>query len=145
MNNDNKKNEIELFINKIEELSEGKILEKEDINRIIELSIENDRLDLLEQLSFQAKYISGLIKIIQGRKEDIEEVYFHTLSEELTEGISKVRDFLDRILDYASEFIKNIFHEKFFAMSQHSLNNLKILCEDLSWVKIYLNDVKRKI
>ena len=131
------------MIEEVDELSKGRINFKEDLQRLIELSFLNRKMKNLEDLSFQAKYSQGLLKIIQNRDNKIEDEYFVKVQNEFMESIQKIKLNLENILSSSSEFIKQIFTEKYFQMTQQSLTNLNLLCNDLGFVKNYLNDLKR--
>jgi hypothetical protein len=131
------------IIAEVEELSRSRLNFKEDLQRLIELSILNQSMKNLEDLSFLAKYSQGLLKIIQNRDNKIEDEYFVKVQNEFMESVQKIKVNLETILSPSSEFIKQIFNEKYLQMTQQSLTNLNLLCNDLGFVKIYFNDLKR--
>ncbi|MFA3783040.1 hypothetical protein ABRY23_08260 [Melioribacteraceae bacterium 4301-Me] len=137
------KDKVDNILKIIEELSSNKINNKEDLSRIIEIAVVNSKMDLLEELSFSAKFISGLLKVAKSRNDKIEESYLKTIEREYLENISKVKVLLEEMLSYSSDFIREIFSNKFLMLSHESLNNLNQLCNDLAWVKIYFNEMKR--
>jgi hypothetical protein len=51
---------------------------------------------------------------------------------------------LDELITYANDFLKAIFKNKYFELSQQGIANLNELCSDLSFLKLYLNDNKRE-
>jgi len=135
-------NKIEQILNSINNLAKDDIRNKEDIRRIIESALEHDQTNLLRELSFQAKYLQGLLKIIKTKNEVIDDKYFINVRTEYTEGIKKVKELLEKIIEPESQFIKNIFNEKYFQLTHHSMSNLTNLCNDFSYVKLYFNDLK---
>lgn len=143
MNSVDYKKAAEEFCSKINEFAKGKINNAEDLTRIVEIIFKIDKNELLEDLSFSAKYSQGLLKIIQNRSNNIEDEYFERIKVEYTEGVKKVRESLTTILNESSPFIKQIFIDKYLSLTHESLNNLNLLMSDLSWVKMYLNDIKR--
>jgi hypothetical protein len=136
-------NETMKIISVVEEISNGRLNFKEDLQRLIEASFLNNKMKYLEDLSFQAKYSQGLLKIIQNRDNKIEDEYFVKVQNEFMESVLKIKEILETLLSQSSEFIKQIFREKYLQMTQQSLNNLNLLCNDLGFVKIYFNDLKR--
>jgi hypothetical protein len=136
-------NETMKIISGVEEISNGRLNFKEDLQRLIEASFLNNKMKYLEDLSFQAKYSQGLLKIIQNRDNKIEDEYFVKVQNEFMESVLKIKEILETLLSQSSEFIKQIFREKYLQMTQQSLNNLNLLCNDLGFVKIYFNDLKR--
>lgn len=135
---------LEEAIKEIKRLSANKLNFEEDIERILSVSFEKKLIEELENLSFQAKYISGLISIIQRKENFTDESYFNKIKLELTEAFQKLKDELKIITEKFSPFIKNIFEEKYFQLTSESLKNLNRLCEDLTFIKLYLNDLKYK-
>jgi hypothetical protein len=136
-------NETVKIISGVEEISNGRLNFKEDLQRLIEASFLNNKMKYLEDLSFQARYSQGLLKIIQNRDNKIEDEYFVKVQNEFMESVLKIKEILETLLSQSSEFIKQIFREKYLLMTQQSLNNLNLLCNDLGFVKIYFNDLKR--
>ena len=139
----NKIEQAHNFFDEINKFSEDRINNKEDIQRIIELAYDNDNLNKLEDISFSAKYTMGLYKIISSRSEVFDEEYFNRIKREFSENIEKVKSLLKELILPAGEFLGNIYKEKYFSLSQESLTNLASLCADLSYIKLYLNDLKR--
>lgn len=128
----------------VEELSENLLRARDDFKLILEASISSQRFDELSDLAFQAKYVSGLMKVIQKREALVDEEYFKKVSEEFQTAYQKIKLLLQHILENSSDFVKNIFEEKYFQLSHSSLENLNRLCEDLAIFKLYLNDLKSK-
>lgn len=143
MPQENYKLQAEEFIIKVDEFSNKRIKNAEDLTRLSELFFKEDKFDKLNDLAFSAKYAQGLIKIIRDRSNNFEDDYFDKIRVEYTDAISKIRSVIEEILGGSSSFIKEIFSEKYLSMTHESLNNLNILIDDLSWMKLYLNDQKR--
>ncbi len=135
--------EAEKICNCVEDIARGKLNSKEDLQRITELALQNNKMELLEELTFQAKYSQGLVKIIQNRDNKIEDDYFIKIQAEMVQSLSKVKKLLDELLQSAGDFLKTIYKEKYFEMTQQSLFNLNNLCNDLGYLKLYFNDLKR--
>ncbi len=135
--------EAEKICNSVEDISKGKLINKEDLFRIVELALTYDKMYLLEELSFHAKYSRGLITIIQKSDIKIDEEYFSKVKNEFLETIEKVKKLFEELIEIANDFLKTIFKEKYFEMSQQGMTNLNNLCNDLSYLKLYLNDNKR--
>lgn len=131
------------ILSRIDSLAKGKLNFREDLARLIDLSVQNNKLGVLEDLSFHARYSQGLLKIVQNRDNNINDEYFAKVQSEFTESIVKIKSFIEILLGLSSGFIKEIFTEKYLAMNQLSLSNLNKLCSDLGYLKLYFNDVKR--
>ena len=137
-------NEAKKIFSAVEEISKGELQSAEDVERLIGIAVTNNKLDLLEQLSFQAKFSKGLFQIIRNSSNEIDPEYFKKIEAELTESIGKIKNLFSEIISDSDNFIKNIFEEKYFSMTRTSLSNLSILCEDLGYLKLYFNDLKRR-
>lgn len=130
------------ILTSIGELSNNKISFKDDVEIILNHSIQTDKIDLLKTLAFEAKYSNGLLRVITQKDKIIDEEYFQKMKSEYTESVRKLREKLAVLLIDASPFIKEIFETKFLEMSQTGMMNLNKLCADLSYVKLYFNDQK---
>ena len=134
---------LDEFYDGLVNFSRGKIQNEDDIKRLIELALKEEKLHDLEEIAFSAKFTKGLLRIIQNRENTIEDEYFEKIKKEYSENIQKVKIGLEELINHGSDFIKNIFNEKYFLLTHESLANLNNLCGDLEWVKMYLNDIKR--
>jgi hypothetical protein len=118
-------------------------INKEDVSRILELAYKNDKINALEDLTFSAKFVKGLVKIIKSTTNEMGEEYFNKIKREYSENLEKLKENLSEIIEGGSDFIKNVFNDKYLQISQKNLENLNSLCDDLSNVKLYLNDQKK--
>jgi hypothetical protein len=130
------------FFKNVYEFSDQKLKQKEDLERLIDLSFENNNFELLEKITFIAKYLQGLFGIIQRRDNVIDEEIFNKYSKEYSENIALLKNYIGDLLILSSDFYKIIFNNKYFSLTQDSIKNLNELCYDLSWVKMYLNKLK---
>ncbi len=130
------------FNEAINAFSKGKLNYSEDLERLIEISFRFDNLRELEELAFHAKYLNGLIKIIRNKDNSPEADYFLNIEKEYAEHIEKVRAQFQLLIEPAPAFIKEIFTGKYLEMTVESMECLNKLCDDLSKVKSYLNELK---
>ncbi|MGE5430377.1 MAG: hypothetical protein ACM3QX_04845 [Syntrophomonadaceae bacterium] len=135
----------ENIIEEVETLSNNKLKMKDDLLRIIALSINGGSVSVLEDTAFKAKYLQGLFGIIQRGESSIDEEVFKRYMAEYLENIEGIKKNLGSIIESAGSFYRNIFTEKFFSMTQESISNLNRLIYDLGWYKIYMNDQKTRI
>lgn len=135
---------VEEIIADVEKLSGQVLRTKEDLRLILESAISRQMLDELNDLAFQAKYVTGLQKVIKKREAAIDEDYFKKVGEEFHSSYQKIKSLIQTIFQNSSAFVNDIFAEKYFQLTQSSLQNLNMLCEDLSYLKLYLNDLKQK-
>ncbi|MEW6654916.1 MAG: hypothetical protein AB1394_15790 [Bacteroidota bacterium] len=134
----------ENIIRQVEEQSGQKLRSKEDFSLIVEAALSLQKMDELNELAFQAKFVSGLLSVIKKREAVENDEYFKKIGEEFRRAYEKITKLIQTILENSSDFVKSIFIDKYFHLSQTSLQNLNQLCEDLSLLKLYLNDLKQK-
>ncbi len=128
----------------VDRLSNSRIHLRDDLERLIDIAIDYNKLQLLEEISFYAKFSAGLLSVVQKQNNSIDEQYFVKAVEEYTKAIEKTVTLLKEFISSGSEFIQSVFAEKYFQLSQQSLSNLNLLCSDLSFLKLYFNDRKSK-
>ena len=130
------------LIKKVEELSGGHLNQPDDLKLIIESAIGQNEIPLLEELSFHAKFLTGLLRVIQRRDSTIDEEYFQKAAGEFQNSVENIRAVFEKLLSGSTEFIRSVLTEKYLRNSQGSLANLNSLCSDLSYLKLYFNDQK---
>lgn len=132
----------EEIINRVSELSGNALKQRDDLKLLIDTAVTQDKISLLEELSFHAKFSDGLLRVVQRKNSTIDEEYFLKAIDEYKISIEKVRVILNELLSGATDFIKLILTEKYLTLSQVSLSNLNSLCFDLSFLKLFFNDLK---
>ena len=135
---------VDQIISEIENLSGGFLKAKEDLHLILETAISSQKFDELNELAFQAKYITGLQKVIQKREAVVDEDYFKKVGNEFQSAYQKIKTLLQVIMGSSTPFVNDILGGKYFQLTHESLHNLNRLCEDISYLKLYLNDLKTK-
>ena len=141
---DDKERQANEFYDGVKSYSRDDFTQAEDIKRLIEISFEYDEFESLKDLAFQGKYITGLMRIIQNRDNIVDDEYFDKIKSEYAQKIDSIKSLLKSLVEKEGSFLTSIFEEKYFRMTQLSLQNLNSLCQDLNWVKYYLNDLKNK-
>lgn len=129
---------------KVAELSGKALLQRDDLKLLIDTAIAQDKIHLLEELAFHAKFSSGLLRVVQRKDSTIDEPYFLKAVDEYKVGIEKVSTIFGELLNTSSDFIKSILSEKYLQLSQIGLSNLNSICSDLSYLKLFFNDLKSK-
>lgn len=135
---------IDEIIIEIEKLSNGGLHQKDDLTNLISTAINEELVAELEELAFHSKYLIGLTKVLQKNDVNVNEEYFEKLKSEFQSGYDSVRKNLTVIINRSSNFIRQIFEEKYLQLTHSCLTNLNQLCADLSLLKLYLNDLKTK-
>ena len=132
------------FFKNVEIFSKGQLKKTEDLQRLIEFSFKEKKINKLEETAFYSKYLQGLLKIIQRGETSLNDEVFSRYQKEYFDNIEKIKSNLQEIIKNSGDFYKSIFIEKYFSLTKESMQNLNDLCYDLSWVKMYLNNSKNQ-
>jgi len=132
------------FIDEVEKFSGTNLNRKAELIRIYEESLKSGKEKNFEDLIFTAKYLRGLMRVLQKGSDNPEVQSLDKIKKDFSANLKKVVDQLEKITENSDEGLKNHFEENYFKMSQEGLINLNELLADLEWVKIYLNDQKRQ-
>ena len=140
--------------NLIEELrnfSGNKLRNSQDISFLIELSSTTKQEKLFDDITFTAKYLNGLGKILRNHMtaslpqngnttpDKIDENTMDKIRSEFREYMKKFSLQLTTLIKYTEENYKTDFEDKYLSMNQQSLVNLTTLIYDLSWLKKFKN------
>ena len=136
--------QVNKILTKAERLSNNNLYFRDDLEILINIAQQKGKLELLEKLSFNAKFLHGLLKVIQRKEKLVEETFVLKASNEYKESLQKVMMLLNDLLKDENDFIRNIFNDKYLQFNQQCLSNLNNLCSDLSYLKLYFNDLKDK-
>ena len=133
------RSEAEKIADELQELAQGKLKQREDLVRIIEYGLKEEKKELLGKAAFDSKFICGLLKIVRRRDSIIDDELLCRYSSESSARITELKQLLLLILEGESEFITQIFKDKYFGMECQSVARLYELAGDLSWLKLYQN------
>ena len=140
MNNELSAN-VNIILTEVGRLANNHLYFKDDLEILINIAQQKGKLELLEKLSFNAKFLHGLLKVIQRKEKLVEETFVLKASNEYKESLQKVMMLLNDLLKDENDFIRNIFNDKYLQFNQQCLSNLNNLCSDLSYLKLYFNDL----
>jgi DNA-binding protein YbaB len=128
----------------VDEFSDYQLKEKKGLLMIFEESVTNNKERQLEELSFTAKYIKGLLRVIKSGTGNSDVTNLEAIKKDYSVSMAKVVEQIKEIISSASTETKNHFEQTYFELNQQSFHNLNDLLTDLEWTKKYLNDNKRK-
>lgn len=137
------KNAVEL-INEVEKFSNSKLNKKAELINLYESAITSDKVKDFEDLSFTAKYLRGLMRVLNEGKQISEVGSMEKIKSDFTMNMKKATELIKNIISNSDDSMKKYFEENFLEMSQNSLVNVNELLADLEWVKMYMNKVKRE-
>ncbi len=126
----------------VDKLSAGRLQQKNDLEILIEKAIKEDNLIILEELAFNAKYAGSLIRIIQKKEPVNDEAFLKKAVAEYSGSIQKIKNCLTGLLKN-DVFLLPIFSDKYLLLSRQCLTNMNGLCNDLGYLKLFFNDLKR--
>ncbi|MCX6173308.1 MAG: hypothetical protein NTZ27_00940 [Ignavibacteriales bacterium] len=134
--------EVNKILTEVDKLSNNRLYFRDDLEILIKIAHQSSKFELLEEISFHAKFSNGLLKVIQRKDPVIEETFLLKASIEYKDSLQKVVKLLEDLLKEGNDFIRTIFKEKYLELNQQYLYNLNNLCSDLSYLKLYFNDLK---
>ena len=131
------------FCDEVEKFSENKLFVKQDLLTLLSSAIDSLNEELYFSIAFTAKYVQGLLRVIQQAGTNPEIKNLAQIKNDLTENMEKITDNLKTLIAYSDIEVKEKFEEKYLALTAESFSNLRNLLSDLEWVKIYHNRLKR--
>jgi len=132
------------FLEDVEKYTTNVIQHKADIKLLIDAVAKSGKNEEFEQLTFTAKYISGMMRVLKSAPGIPEVTTVDHVKKDLNENIKKGIDQLKEIISTADEKVKLHFEETFFTLTTQSFTNITGLFSDLESVKKYLNFLKRQ-
>lgn len=141
MNQENYKKARE-FIIKVNSFSNYKLKKIDDLTNIISLSFQFELQKEIEEISFTAKYIQGLMRVMKSASENPESIDIQNAKDDLTKNFEKIKEQLNIIVS-KDDNTKLYFKKHFFEMTPEAFKNLNELLNDFEWIKIYSNALKR--
>jgi len=131
------------FCESVEQFSQNNLLQKEDLHWLISIAVSPAKAELFFSMAFTAKYVQGLMRVIQQSTTNPEIKNLQQIKDDLTENMEKISTDLKRYIENEAEDMKHAFEQKYLGMSGEAFMNLRKLLNDLEWVKIYDNHLKR--
>lgn len=132
------------FLEKVEKYTTNSLQRKDDIKKIIDSAMANGKDDEFEKLTFTAKYISGLMRVLKSAPGIPEVSNIEHVKNDLNENMKKGMEQLKEIITLSDEGHQNYFDKTYFTLSPQNFINLSQLFSDLESVKKYINHVKRQ-
>lgn len=127
----------------VDEFSDYKLKDKKGLLMIFEESVSNNKEKELDELSFNAKYIKGLLRVIKSGTGSSDITNLDTIKKDYSTAMTKVVEQIKEIISSGDAETKKHFDQTYFELNQQCFHNLNELLADLEWTKKYLNDNKR--
>jgi len=132
-----------LFCDEVEKFSNKKLLIIDDLQKLASTAVNSLQQELFFSIAFSAKYIQGLVRVLQQAGTNPEIKNLEQIKKDLTENMEQITTNLKILVANESSEVKAAFEEKYFSLTAESFANLQNLLHDLEWVKIYQNHLKR--
>ena len=134
----------ENFLVKVEEFTSNQIQRKDDIKKIIDVVSTHRNEDQFESLTFTAKYICGMMRVLKSAPGIPEVNSVDHVKNDLNENMKKGIEQLKEIMSLSDESDQEYFNRTYFTLTTQNFANLTQLFSDLELVKKYINYTKRK-
>ena len=132
------------LLREVDSFSNSALKKRDDLHKLFDEIIRNQRHSLLEEVSFTAKYVKGLMRVLKGVVSNPEIENMEHVKNDLSHNMNKILDLLKEAVSESDESTRNYFNAEYFQMTQESFKNLNDLLSDLEWTKRYLNHQKRQ-
>jgi len=117
----------------LDALSRGKLTRRRELGTLIELAAGADRMPVLDDLSFLAKFVSKTYGIMTRIGQNGHG--YDKLQREFAVNLRNVSDRISTLLEGGPDDIRASFEAELLATTPEALQNLLALCYDLSWYK----------
>jgi len=131
------------FLKGVEDYTGSLLLRKDDIHRLIEVVVVEDKEEEFEQLTFTAKYVCGMMRVVKNAPSIPEVSSIDQIKSDLNENMKKGIEQLREIIASSNGNEKDYFEKTYFSLTTQNFNNLTQLFSDLESVKKYINYLKR--
>ena len=132
------------FLTAVENFTRSLLKKKDDVNKLIEVAVTENKEEEFEKLTFTSKYICGMLRVVNYAPGIPEVTSIDHVKNDLNENIKKGIEQLKEIIGFAGESERQYFDKSYFALTTQSFGNLTQLFSDLESVKKYLNYIKRQ-
>ena len=122
----------------LDAFSGRKLTRRDDLGALLELAAIHNRHDLLNELSFLAKFVSKTHGIMQ--RIGVHGEGYDKISGEFTAAIKNSIALVNSILANAPAEERQRFASRYLALTPASLQDLLALFYDLSWYKNWMID-----
>ncbi len=127
----------------IEEFSRFQLKRKDDLHKLLVEAARLDNQKFIEELSFTAKYVQGLMRVLKAGTNNPEVSNLEHIKSDFSNNMQKLSNQLKDFLSKCDDEVSLYFSKTYLEMTQPCLHNLSELLSDLEWTKKYLNFQKR--
>ena len=131
------------FLKAVEEYTGSKLQKNEDIVKLIEVVVSEKKEEEFEKLTFTAKYICGMMRVVKNAPGIPEVSSINQIKSDLNDNMKKGLDQLKELIAFSNADMKDYFEKAYFTLTTQNFTNLTQLFSDLESVKKYINYLKR--
>ena len=130
------------LLSELDAFSGGTITRRSDLGILLESGKVPPERYILDELGFFSKFLHRTYGIMTriGRKGE----GYDRLANEFSDAVTKTRALVTSLVAGSPEDVRERFTATYLAMTHDGLENLLVLCHDLSWYKNWLIDTKRE-
>jgi len=132
------------FLTAVEDFTGSLLQKKDDVNKLIEVAIAEKKEEEFEKLTFTAKYICGMLRVVKNAPNIPEVSSVDHVKTDLNENMKKGIEQLKEIIAFRGESEREYYDKTYFILTTQNFSNLTQLFSDLESVKKYLNHIKRQ-
>lgn len=126
------------FLSSLDTFSGHKLTCSHDLGMLMDLASLRNRANILDELSFHAKFISKTHDIMKHIGQ--EGNGYDNIAREFTEAVEHSSSLIRALLTDAAVEDRQRFTSNYLAPTHESLRHLLALCYDLSWYKNWIID-----
>ncbi|CUS84966.1 hypothetical protein [Candidatus Kryptobacter tengchongensis] len=132
------------IIQAVDEFSGGRLREKNSLEVLLTIAVENNLMNLVDDIAFHSKFLWRVFNFLKsGRKifgetadqKADEERYKARLTSQISESVERIRSLILKILERFPEVEKQRFFDKFLKIDAESFENFMNLVHDFYWFK----------
>ncbi len=131
------------LLTNVEEYTSFSLQRKEDVQKLIDTATRNGKESEFEKLTFTAKYICGMLRVLKNAPGIPEVNSIDNIKIDLNESMKKGIEQLKEIISLSDENNQEYFYKTYFTLTPQNFSNLSQLFSDLESVKKYINYLKR--
>jgi hypothetical protein len=132
----------ENFLNDTQRFNKHPLNKKDDVQLLITIVVKFKREKQFNELIFTAKYLKGLLRIVNKAPGIPEVESIDHIKSDISENMKKVVEQLRNLISGTEANAINLFEKNYLSLDQKNFSNLNLLLDDLESLKKYLNHLK---
>jgi hypothetical protein len=132
----------ENFLNNTQRFNKHPLNKKDDVQLLITIVVKFKREKQFNELIFTAKYLKGLLRIVNKAPCIPEVESIDHIKSDISENMKKVVEQLRNLISGTEANAINLFEKNYLSLDQKNFSNLNLLLDDLESLKKYLNHLK---